>query len=109
MKSNLRLHSVMVPEKTAVVTVDHFYANNTEHTVGWLKFERLSDGNVLYSLREDGGGMTIRGAAPTVGDAVDRATALVDRTCGPVANPIEFDSRDGLDNMGLWTALGTDG
>ena len=107
MDSHLRLYMVLVPEKKAVVTVEYFYASG-ERTVAWLQFERLSDGRVLYSLRQNGTGKTTRGAAPTTQDAILRATTLVEGTYGPVAHPIGFDYRDGLDDMGLWTALGVD-
>lgn len=104
---HLRLYRVTVPDRRAVVSVDQFYVSS-EATLAWAIFKRLDDGSVMYSLREAGNGRTTRGSEPTARRAIEALTAIVEKTYGPVANPIGYDYRDGLDNMGLWTALGVD-
>lgn len=97
--STLHLESINVKYRTAVVAVDNADGVNL---AGW--YLRLHEGEVKYFLQEPGTEPVLETAA-TVREAVEALTGQTEAKHGAIANPIGY-AADGLDDMGLWTALG---
>ena len=107
MKLHLRLAGIDVPGKTATIALDEFYPIGERTHALWM-FQRNPDGTLDFSVRAPAPESEVLESGQTI--SVSAALYVLERATervfgATIANPIQF-APDGLDTMGLWTALG---
>lgn len=97
----LSLDSIDVKGKTATITVDEHAPNDTV-ILTRFHLRRVSEDRVEFRAESEKTGRVFAlGGAPTLRGTLELLTEFIN---GNIVNPIQF-APDGLDDMGLWTAL----